>query len=324
MDFSTSGQGATYYVSPSGDDTNPGTQVHPWKTIQKAANVVGAGSMVIVQAGNFPERVMVDHSGSTDLPITFEAQGTVVMRGFTITADYVTIRGFEITETLNTFPDNWGILVNGGNCLIEGNYIHDASSGGIILFVRPGQEPKTHDCTVRNNRLFHNVLVGAEVHGRNNILEGNEIWGTIQYRGAAPLLSSVADADGIRFFGSGHLIRRNHIHDIRYGIPENINPHIDCFQTWGDGKDYETASNIVIEQNFCSNMQAQALHEVGQGFMIKSANQLLICNNIIRAYRVVNAVNSNGLKILNNTFTNDLNLTNADSPIYHYPLKQPQ
>jgi len=39
---------ADYYVSTSGDDSNPGTEVLPWRTIQKAADTVGPGDVVYV------------------------------------------------------------------------------------------------------------------------------------------------------------------------------------------------------------------------------------------------------------------------------------
>ena len=34
----------TYYVSLNGDDINPGTKTEPFRTIQKAASIVQAGS----------------------------------------------------------------------------------------------------------------------------------------------------------------------------------------------------------------------------------------------------------------------------------------
>src|SRR5215510_15234163 len=43
--------GATFYVSPTGSDSNPGTQDQPFRTIQKAADVVNPGYTVIVEDG---------------------------------------------------------------------------------------------------------------------------------------------------------------------------------------------------------------------------------------------------------------------------------
>ncbi|NOH01896.1 MAG: DUF1565 domain-containing protein [Chloroflexi bacterium] len=303
-----------FYVSPNGNDGGSGAQTDPWRTIQHAANTVLPGSTVIVLEGVYLERVRISRSGASDARIIYSAQGTVEMQGFTVNAHFITIRGFNITNTPNDSTDGWGIWLKGRNCVIENNYIYNATRGGILLFVTPGKERSTRNCVVRNNRLYRNGFVGIEIRGRKNRVEGNEIWGTIQRHPKWTNPPSWADADGIRFHGSGHRIRRNYIHDIVYGIPENPNPHIDCFQTFSDGSYHEAASNVIIEQNLCENVQAQSPMEVGKAFMIENANTLTIRNNILRAYRVLQAINSSNLRIVNNTFTNKLGLSTINSP----------
>src|SRR6267378_2041410 len=82
----------TYFVDASnGNDFNPGTSSAPWKTIQKAADTIAAGSVAHVRTGTYNERVIVTRSGSHRAFVTFEAQGNVVMQGFTIYADYVRV-----------------------------------------------------------------------------------------------------------------------------------------------------------------------------------------------------------------------------------------
>src|SRR5438034_10559155 len=56
--------GFTYYVAPTGSDSNPGTSAAPWRTIQKAANTLNGGDTVIVNAGTYNERVQVLTPGS--------------------------------------------------------------------------------------------------------------------------------------------------------------------------------------------------------------------------------------------------------------------
>jgi parallel beta-helix repeat protein len=305
--------GMTYYVSTNGNDASSGGQSAPWRTIQKAANIASKGDTIIVLAGNYPERVKISRSGEAGKSITFQAQGTVITKGFTLTANYVTIRGFEITDTPNASTDGWGIWVSGDYCLIENNYVHYATRGGIVLFYIPGQQA-ANDCIVRNNRLYRNALTGIEIHGQNNLVEGNEIWGTIQHHPKWTSPPTWVDADGIRFHGSGHVFRNNYIHDILYGIPENINPHIDCFQTFTDGNYKQPASNILFEQNTCVNMQAQSSQEVGKAFMLENASGLTIRNNILRAYRVIQGINSNNLTIVNNVLTNRLDIPTSSHP----------
>ena len=59
----STGSGGSYYVSPSGSDSNPGTLASPWLTPQHAANVVGPGSTVYLETGTYGQ-FEVNVSGS--------------------------------------------------------------------------------------------------------------------------------------------------------------------------------------------------------------------------------------------------------------------
>ncbi|MFI7239040.1 choice-of-anchor Q domain-containing protein [Streptomyces cyaneofuscatus] len=72
--------GRTYFVSPSGNDSNPGTSVGaPFRTIQKAADSAGPGDTVSIMNGTYSERskgsnvLTVKRSGRAGAPITFTA-----------------------------------------------------------------------------------------------------------------------------------------------------------------------------------------------------------------------------------------------------------
>ena len=71
--FSTTTQGLTYYVSPIGDDENPGTQDSPWKTFQKALKKAEAGDTLFVRGGEYPVILggwAFQNSGTLEKPIT--------------------------------------------------------------------------------------------------------------------------------------------------------------------------------------------------------------------------------------------------------------
>jgi Right handed beta helix region/Pel9A-like, right handed beta helix region len=53
----------TYYVAPAGDDANPGTAEKPFRTIQKAAEIVDAPDTVKIAEGVYRERVALQRSG---------------------------------------------------------------------------------------------------------------------------------------------------------------------------------------------------------------------------------------------------------------------
>jgi hypothetical protein len=337
--FAQASPGANYYVSPSGSDSNPGTQSQPWQTIQKAANTMVAGDTVVVQAGNYAaQRVQVTRSGSSSATITYQANGTVIMKGFIVQANYNTIRGFEIANTDYRRSDEKkgsGVYIRGNNNVIENNYIHDNALEGIVIYGPPSEPTASSNNIIRNNQLFHNENAGIEVNGRSNLIEGNEVWGTVQ---CTPALMAVEDnasdnpnhlscpnypsvygldADGIRFFGQGHIFRNNSIHDILLGPPGinpaigdfNDDPHIDCFQTWSNTYN-EVAQNIIFEQNYCENLTRGM-----SAFMLDGgSNNLTIRNNIIKAFTGINTQTGlHHLYLYNNIFINDLSIVDPGS-----------
>ncbi|WP_158264168.1 right-handed parallel beta-helix repeat-containing protein [Amycolatopsis sp. CA-126428] len=70
----------TYFVSPAGSDSNPGTSsARPFKTIQKAADATAPGDVVQLMSGTYQETatgrdvVNITRSGAPGAPITYEA-----------------------------------------------------------------------------------------------------------------------------------------------------------------------------------------------------------------------------------------------------------
>jgi hypothetical protein len=64
--------GRTLYVSPTGNDTSPGTDPgSPLRTIQRGANLAQPGDLVLIRPGVYRESVTVPRSGSGSQPIVF-------------------------------------------------------------------------------------------------------------------------------------------------------------------------------------------------------------------------------------------------------------
>src|SRR5437660_5950894 len=55
---------SSFYVSTTGDDSNPGTQTAPWRTVQHAVDTMRAGSTVNVRGGVYEELVSIKTSGN--------------------------------------------------------------------------------------------------------------------------------------------------------------------------------------------------------------------------------------------------------------------
>jgi hypothetical protein len=127
---------SSFYVSMTGDDSNPGTQTAPWRTVQHAADTVRAGSTVNVRGGVYEELVSIKASGNpTDGFITFKSYPgeTAVLDAGHITPSgrsgiltiqnksYVRIEGFEIRNfrTAEHRLTPLGISVMGAGSHIE-------------------------------------------------------------------------------------------------------------------------------------------------------------------------------------------------------------
>ena len=102
---------SSFYVSTTGDDSNPGTQTAPWRTVQHAADTVRAGNTVNVRGGVYDELVTIKASGNATVGfITFKSYPgeTAILDAEHITPpgrsgiltihdkSYVRIEGFEI------------------------------------------------------------------------------------------------------------------------------------------------------------------------------------------------------------------------------------
>lgn len=69
----------TYVVAPDGNDSSPGTEAAPWKTLQKAAASVGPGDTVRIKAGEYAIEAgwRVSKAGTAEAPITYRGEGEV-------------------------------------------------------------------------------------------------------------------------------------------------------------------------------------------------------------------------------------------------------
>jgi len=294
----------TYYVSPSGSDLNGGrSRLTAWATVQKAAGTMLAGDLVMVAAGTYDALVNVTASGTASYPITFQAGrgAQPVVQGFQIAANYIKVIGFEITNHNATAPAGFGIYLIGSNDYIANNYIHDLYfEGAMISGDGDPNSAGTSNNTLINNRFVRCEMAAAQIEGRNNLVQGNDVSYTRQYPAGGPVRAG-ADADAFRFFGSGHIFRANRIHDIPWGTAENPNPHTDCFQTWGP------AAKVIIERNFCAwprtaptfdNEVAMISSDAGATTGITLRNNLFV-----RMRQGINVNGAQGVAVLNNNFS---------------------
>ncbi len=229
----------TYWVAPppQGNDTNPGSEVLPWATLQHAADEVLAGDTVLVLDGSYVGAELTTSGTSTE-PITFratdgsapqitadnpstpdgfniEGASWIVIEGFTVNGrsragiravlcDHVTIRN-------NSCDSNgtWGIFTGFCNdLLIEGN---ETSRSGLehgIYTSNSGDRP-----VIRGNLIWGNNANGIHMNGdasmggdgliSDALVENNVIWD-----------NGVGGGSGINMDGvQSSLVRNNLIYD---------------------------------------------------------------------------------------------------------------
>lgn len=254
------------------------------------------GDTVTVSEGSYSERINVTTSGSTNNPLTIRAEGQVISQGFTVKANNIVIDGFTITNKNTSTSSGAGVYIDGSHNIVSNNYIHDLYNEGVFLDGGSGRDSSS----TSNNLILDNTMVkvrmaGVHVEGQDNTIQGNDISHTIEKPPGAPPRDG-DDADGIRYFGSGHLIKGNYIHDISLDDPGNENPHIDCFQTWGP------AFDITFDSNYCIND-----NENEQGFMLQElygdpVHNLTFINNVIYAWKIFQHEDAENSLIANNTF----------------------
>lgn len=228
---------ATYYVSPSGNDSNPGTIDRPWQTLQKAADTVVAGDTVLVQAGTYAG-FNTKRDGSSNAPIRFEGVGypkiTTLVNGYNAYNQFV---GFSL-YTL------W--LRNGSSgCQVISNRFWNTGENGMAI--GQGGSALTPSNVVVAFNSFSNVYYGLFATGRGHVIASNFFYG--QTEGDAMQLN----ASSCRVVGN---VVTN------WTRPTGSSAHVDIIQAFSSNG--EVATNNLIEANWfvnCSGTQMAHLED---------------------------------------------------------------
>jgi hypothetical protein len=187
---------ATHYVSPIGNNTNPGTIGQPFATLQKAHDVANPGDTIYMRGGTYTLAgpIYVNRSGSSgNLIKVFNYPGEVpILDGISITTSYHSaiqmnnaswwhFKGLEIKNA----PAH-GIYLTGANpsnniielCNVHHNTRIQASGGGIIV-------ASGGNNLLLNNDSHHNGKAGTSggdgigvnyTQNTGNVVRGNRVW----------------------------------------------------------------------------------------------------------------------------------------------------
>jgi parallel beta-helix repeat protein len=170
----------TYYVSPTGSDTNTGTIDSPFLTVQHAQSVAVAGDMVYLRGGTYSMSnaqisnddglyssvTYLNKSGTASAPIEYSAYpgekpifdfssvkpANRRVTAFLVTGSYIYIKGIEIIGvrvTITTHTQSECFRNEGSNNIYEACKMHDGM--GIGFYLTKGGNNLILNCDAYNN-----------------------------------------------------------------------------------------------------------------------------------------------------------------------------
>ena len=219
--------GATYYVSLTGSDSNPGSLAQPFKTLSKGVSVLTPGDTLYIRGGTYAENLnnKIPSGTSWTAPVTVSAysgEAVIVQPGtgnsvvrITAGRSYIDLEGLTIdgTGTAAGYPTVWIDGYNGGvshHIRIKNCEIRNSLSQGILVESTPGNLPdhnefinlKVHDNGVSD---FHH---GLYIQSNFNLIEGCDV-----YRNAGWGMQ-IYKSGGVNGVDAGHnIVRNSKFHD---------------------------------------------------------------------------------------------------------------
>lgn len=281
------------YVSPEGNDADNGTLDRPFKTIQKALDIVKAGQTIYVREGSYSALNTFSSSGRKGKYITLRnypgehPRLTMSNKDGAIISidgnDYIIIEGLEICDFTSAVA--YGILLDSdeSHIIIRNNRIHDICTtmpfengeANAILCYGEGrtEEAAINNIFIENNEIYNNVtgwcealsiagnakyinIVNNTVHDNTNI--GIDFYGNAGY-------CQVAALDQPRFCTA-----------IGNTVYNSLCDYAECAGIYVDG-----ARDIVVERNeVYSNMYGIEIgsEELSPDFPVKN---IVVRNNLV-------------------------------------------
>ncbi len=315
--------GPTYYLSPTGNDANPGSQSAPWRTIQKAANTVVAGDTVVLLNGSYEEpTVSFSRSGTSSKPITFVAQNkwqailsstSGCQPGFSIRASYITVKNIRLSVS----PRNvqCGIYTSSNVDIRAWSSTQPTPSNpttGIAGFVADGIKidaglaravgvKSNQDFTIIQNSEANNAL--ELLNSKNSIIRNNVVTGQ--------------DKFGVSIFAKGGVRNAQIYNNVVYNkVQEGLGIYLggySCDTCFFDTSTKIEAYNSVAYNNVVVNQSGGRMY----GLIFAGAKDSAFFNNVVIGGQVflLEGGHNSGIRAptTNPTFRNNIVTCNANA-----------
>lgn len=263
--FNLSVFSATYYLAPTGSDSNSGTITSPWFTLNKAWTVVKAGDIVYLRGGVFAfdsQQYLTGKNGASgsviqilaypgESPVLTKSGKYTVNEGIHFSGDYFYWKGIEITGFTQ---------ISSGLC--DGFRVENSSYNTF-------EELKIHN----NGNGMQIANLGYTLHSTGNLVLNCDF-----YENQDPMtVDKYGNADGLAIEWITH--------------PEDVNTIRGCRFWWNtdDGLDlYHNEGTVIIEncQSFYNGYIPQTFTTAGDGNGFKLGdgitNQSTVLKRIVK------------------------------------------
>jgi Right handed beta helix region len=174
----------TFYVAANGDDTADGSTTRPWRTLQRAAQDVQPGDLIIARPGRYVGFVLGwdgPQNGTGANPITFRGEsGAIIDTRNNRTADGINLEGASFIVIEGFTIANGGTIIRAGirsvinrGVVIRSNQVDNVGHWGILTGF-------SNDLLIENNvtsrsQIEHGIYVSNACI--NPIVRNNQVWG---------------------------------------------------------------------------------------------------------------------------------------------------
>jgi hypothetical protein len=290
--FTHPGLSASYYVAPTGRDTNLGTLENPFQTAQKGINTAQAGDVVHLRPGIYAENLATARDGKPGSPIIIDGGNAATIRRFTVRHAQIVLRNTTITGVTNT----WSTLVyldRGAHfCVLSNNVLDMAMARSVcgIQWRPPAIKPFGNGDAASDGLIISNIIRNGlaypmlTVQGDRNLIVGNQ-------------LLNGGSIDFLHLFGRSNVFRSN-ICSNNFFVP-NVGFHADFVQTFGNSG--VGSMGHIIENNLVTDIEKGQLSQL-EGSLIPEIRDWTFRNNIFIDIAATANCSIPGVKYYNNLF----------------------
>jgi Right handed beta helix region len=273
---------SSFYVATTGNDSNPGTQAAPWRTIQHAADTARAGSTVNVRGGIYEELVSINVSGNAlDGFITFRSNpGETAV----LDATHFTPSGRQAVLTIH---NQSYVRIDGFEIRNFRTAVHRLSPLGISVM-----GAGSHIELLKNNvHHIEQTFNGRDAPGHGDNGFGIAVYGTDAKTPITDLIIDGNDVHHLKTGSSESLVVNGNVTNFRIThnvVHDNNNIGIDVigFERTAPDPAVDQARDGVVSGNLVYNITSRGNpayqnEENSDGIYVDGGTRILIEQNII-------------------------------------------